>query len=227
MPFLRSMVESCENHSPSSRQSPALLAPRAAISYFLRMNFPVSQEGSQSVYNGWSAARRSPDRSVSALVLSRGLSIGHSEDGRRHAKPSYRGTDGGVVDRRSRTSQRRLRARPRQACLEELQTIARGWSVTKRMLGKPVYNAKNEKVGDVDDLIIAPDSASSYAIIGVGGFLGLGERQVAVPANHLKHTEGRIVLPDATKEALLGHAVIPIREIKDASAASAVRSSWE
>ena len=64
--------------------------------------------------------------------------------------------------------------------VEELQTIARGWSVTKQILGKPVYNAKNEKVGDVDDLIIAPDSASSYAIIGVGGFLGLGERQVAV-----------------------------------------------
>lgn len=86
--------------------------------------------------------------------------------------------------------------------VEELQTIARGWSATKQIIGKPVYNAKNEKVGDVDDLIIAPDSASSYAIIGVGGFLGLGERQVAVPANHLKHTEGRIVLPDATKEAL-------------------------
>ena len=86
--------------------------------------------------------------------------------------------------------------------VEEIQTIARGWSATKQILGKPVYNAKNEKVGEVDDLIIAPDSASSYAIIGVGGFLGLGERQVAVPANHLKHTEGRIVLPDATKEAL-------------------------
>ena len=78
--------------------------------------------------------------------------------------------------------------------VEELQTIARGWSATKQILGKPVYNAKNEKVGDVDDLIIAPDSASSYAIIGVGGFLGLGERQVAVPANHLKHSEGRLVL---------------------------------
>ena len=86
--------------------------------------------------------------------------------------------------------------------VEELKTIARGWSATKQILGKPVYNDKNEKVGDVDDLIIAPDSASSYAIIGVGGFLGLGERQVAVPANHLKHTEGRIVLPGATKEAL-------------------------
>ena len=86
--------------------------------------------------------------------------------------------------------------------VEELKTIARGWSATKQILGKPVYNDKNEKVGDVDDLIIAPDSSVSYAIIGVGGFLGLGERQVAVPVNRFKNTEGRIVLPDATKEAL-------------------------
>ena len=85
---------------------------------------------------------------------------------------------------------------------EELKTIARGWSATKQILGKPVYNDKNEKVGNVDDLIIAPDSSVSYAIIGVGGFLGLGERQVAVPVNRFKNAEGRIVLPDATKDNL-------------------------
>jgi sporulation protein YlmC with PRC-barrel domain len=85
---------------------------------------------------------------------------------------------------------------------EELKTIALGWSAKKQILGKPVYNDKNEKVGDVDDLIIAPDSSVSYAIIGVGGFLGLGERQVAIPVNHFKGGEGRIVLPGATKDAL-------------------------
>jgi sporulation protein YlmC with PRC-barrel domain len=86
--------------------------------------------------------------------------------------------------------------------VEELKTIALGWSAKKQILDKPVYNDKNEKVGDVDDLIIAPDSSASYAIIGVGGFLGLGERQVAIPVNRLKHSEGRIVLPGATKDAL-------------------------
>jgi len=85
---------------------------------------------------------------------------------------------------------------------EELKTIALGWSAKKQILGKPVYNDKNEKVGDVDDLIIAPDSSVSYAIIGVGGFLGLGERQVAIPVNDFKGGEGRIVLPGATKDAL-------------------------
>jgi PRC-barrel domain len=54
----------------------------------------------------------------------------------------------------------------------------------------------------VEDLIIAPDSSVSYAIIGVGGFLGLGERQVAIPVSRFTHCEGRMVLPDATKDAL-------------------------
>jgi sporulation protein YlmC with PRC-barrel domain len=86
--------------------------------------------------------------------------------------------------------------------VEELKTIALGWSAKKQILGKSVYNDKDEKVGDVDDLIIAPDSSVSYAIIGVGGFLGLGERQVAIPVSRFKNSEGRIVLPGATKEAL-------------------------
>jgi sporulation protein YlmC with PRC-barrel domain len=86
--------------------------------------------------------------------------------------------------------------------VEELKTIALGWSAKKQILGKPVYNDKDEKVGDVDDLIIAPDSSVSYAIIGVGGFLGLGERQVAIPVNRFKNSEGRIVLPGAIKDAL-------------------------
>ena len=86
--------------------------------------------------------------------------------------------------------------------VEELKTIALGWSAKKQILGKPVYNDKDEKVGDVDDLIIAPDSSVSYTIIGVGGFLGIGERQVAIPVNHFKSGEGRIVLPGASKDAL-------------------------
>jgi sporulation protein YlmC with PRC-barrel domain len=86
--------------------------------------------------------------------------------------------------------------------VDELKTIALGWSAKKQILSKPVYNDKDEKVGDVDDLIIAPDSSVSYAIIGVGGFLGLGERQVAIPVSRFKNSEGRIVLPGATKDAL-------------------------
>jgi sporulation protein YlmC with PRC-barrel domain len=85
---------------------------------------------------------------------------------------------------------------------EEMVTVAKGWSAKEQIMGKDVYNDKNEKVGVVEDLIIAPDKAVSYAIIGTGGFLGMGKHDVAVRVNQFKLAEGRITLPGATKDAV-------------------------
>jgi len=84
----------------------------------------------------------------------------------------------------------------------EITTIAHGWSAKKQILGKPVYNEQNEKVGQVDDIIVAPDKAISYAIVSVGGFLGLGEHYVAIPFNQFKAGDDKYVLRGATKDAL-------------------------
>ena len=84
----------------------------------------------------------------------------------------------------------------------EITALAHGWSAKKQILGKPVYNDQNEKVGDVDDIIITPDKALSYAIIGVGGFLGLGEHLVAIPFNQFKRGDDKYVLAGATKDKL-------------------------
>jgi sporulation protein YlmC with PRC-barrel domain len=86
--------------------------------------------------------------------------------------------------------------------VEELKVVAVGWSAKKKILGKAVYNDKNEKIGTVDDLIITPDKSVSYAIIGAGGFLGMGKHDVAIPVNQFKEDKGRIVLAGATKDAL-------------------------
>jgi hypothetical protein len=51
---------------------------------------------------------------------------------------------------------------------EQMKVVALGWSAKKKIMGKPVYNDANEKIGIVDDLIITPDQYVSYAIIGVG-----------------------------------------------------------
>ena len=86
---------------------------------------------------------------------------------------------------------------------EELRAVAIGWSAKKQVLGKTVYNEKAEKVGVIDDLIIAPDRAVSFAIIGAGGFVGVGRHDVLIPITQLKQQEdGKIVLPGATKEAI-------------------------
>ena len=85
---------------------------------------------------------------------------------------------------------------------DELVTVATGWSVKKQIMGKDVYNENSEKVGVVDDLIVAPDKAVSYAIIGTGGFLGMDKHDVAIPVNQLKMAEGKITLPGATMDAV-------------------------
>ena len=86
--------------------------------------------------------------------------------------------------------------------VEELKAVAIGWSAKKKILGKAVYNDKNEKIGSVDDLIITPDKSVSYAIIGAGGFLGMGKHDVAIPVGQFKEDKGKIVLAGATKDAL-------------------------
>lgn len=86
--------------------------------------------------------------------------------------------------------------------VEEMRVVAEGWSAKKQILRQPVYNEQQQRVGVVDDLIIAPDSAVSFVIIGAGGFVGVGRHDVATPANQLKQQDGEIVLPGATKEAI-------------------------
>jgi sporulation protein YlmC with PRC-barrel domain len=86
--------------------------------------------------------------------------------------------------------------------VEELKIVAVGWSVKKQILGKTVYNESNQKVGRIDDLIVAPDSAVSFAIIGAGGFVGLGRHDVAVPVQQIKLQDDKFILPGATKDAI-------------------------
>lgn len=89
----------------------------------------------------------------------------------------------------------------------EMETIVVGWSAKRDLLGKTVVNDKNDKIGKIDDLIISPSKdgsapAASFAIIGVGGFLGIGKRDVAIPTAQLKLQEKQLTLPGATKDAL-------------------------
>jgi sporulation protein YlmC with PRC-barrel domain len=84
----------------------------------------------------------------------------------------------------------------------ELREVAKGWSAKKQIIGKDVHNETGEKIGEIDDLIVTPNKSLSYAIVGVGGFLGVGEHQVAVPVSKFKQQMGKIVLRGATKDAL-------------------------
>jgi len=85
--------------------------------------------------------------------------------------------------------------------VEEMKAVALGWSVKKQILGQHVYNEQNQRVGKIDDLIIAPDTAVSFVIVGAGGFV-LARHDVAIPVAQLKQQDRKFVLPGATKEAI-------------------------
>ena len=86
--------------------------------------------------------------------------------------------------------------------VEETENIAIGWSAKKQVLGESVYNDDNKKVGTIDDLIITPDKAISYAIVGAGGFIGVGKHNVAIPITQLQYQNGKFILPGATKDTI-------------------------
>jgi hypothetical protein len=84
----------------------------------------------------------------------------------------------------------------------ELRDVATGWSASRQVLGRPVFNDKDEKIGTVDDIIISPTKSVSYAIVRVGGFLGVAKHDVAVSVDQFSNRGGKLVLAGASKEAL-------------------------
>ena len=86
--------------------------------------------------------------------------------------------------------------------VSELQKIAVGWSARNQILGRSVFNDKGERIGTVDDLIIAPDRAVSFAIIGAGWFVSLVRHDVAIPVNQIHLRNRRLVIDGASKEVL-------------------------
>ncbi len=65
-------------------------------------------------------------------------------------------------------------------------------TLASAFIGRSVYSnddPSSDNIGDVNDLIIGDDGSITDAVVGVGGFLGIGEKNVAVPFDELKVIE--------------------------------------
>ena len=84
----------------------------------------------------------------------------------------------------------------------DVARVALGQRASK-LIGATVVNSKDEKIGTIDDLVVNPDDRVTYAVVSVGGFLGIGNHLVAVPFQAFQNVrQERLMLPGATKEAL-------------------------
>ena len=79
--------------------------------------------------------------------------------------------------------------------------VGPGYRATK-VIGTSVVIDASDAVGWVDDIIIGQDGKTPFVVLSVGGFLGIGNKLVVMPYEQLRTTEGKIMLPGATKDAL-------------------------
>jgi hypothetical protein len=72
-------------------------------------------------------------------------------------------------------------------------------------IGTPVNGKEGQPIGKIANLVFGPEGSIELAVIGVGGFLGVGEKDVAVPFDAIKSdtVNGKhVFVIDATKEQL-------------------------
>ncbi len=80
-------------------------------------------------------------------------------------------------------------------------TLATGYRASK-LLGSSVKNETDEVIGTVDDLIITSSAQVPFAVLSVGGFLGIDKRYVVVLASSLSVVDTHLLLKGATKDTL-------------------------
>jgi sporulation protein YlmC with PRC-barrel domain len=119
------------------------------------------------------------------------------------------------------------------AVAQDSQLLTKGYTLVdtdglaSKLIGFPVYSSPAndaERIGEINDIVIGESGSISAVILGVGGFLGVGEKNVAIEYNLLDwvtaedNTE-RLVL-ETTKEAL--NSAAPVELVDDNPADTAV-----
>jgi hypothetical protein len=113
---------------------------------------------------------------------------------------------------------------PGQILVQDANTI-----LAKELIGQTVYAPDKAKIGSISDLILSKDGRTVEGfVIGVGGFLGIGEKSVAMKLDRLKMTtdaDGRLQLTmDVKKEELTNTPTFKSKKDQDAEKQAAERA---
>jgi len=106
----------------------------------------------------------------------------------------------------SATTDRASTAAP--AAASDTSSFRGSWR-TSKLVGLNVYNDSNESIGSVNDLLTDKSGDIKAVVIGVGGFLGIGEHLVAVPLDKVKFVDEPIAYNAASSAPAGGGATRP------------------
>ena len=110
---------------------------------------------------------------------------------------------------------------PPAARAEVPKLVSPHWRASK-MIGLVVYNEQNERLGDINEIILDKDGKTLGYVIGAGGFLGMGEHDILVEPDKIKFVNE----PRRTQTSANPPANPPATTRTDTSA-SAPRSATE
>ena len=86
-----------------------------------------------------------------------------------------------------------------------LSKPAADWTPVAMYYQQDIHNKAGEKIGTIKDLLIGPDGRIHAAVLSIGRFLGLGDKDIAVPMSALeidRRSDGSRVTIDVVRETL-------------------------
>jgi sporulation protein YlmC with PRC-barrel domain len=99
-----------------------------------------------------------------------------------------------------------------------------GWRASK-LIGLNVYNDQNEKLGDISEILVDKSGKVAGVVIGVGGFLGMGQHDILVDMGKLKFVD-EPVRTSATSNTTTTGAANANRPANQPAATTSTRSKW-
>jgi PRC-barrel domain len=76
----------------------------------------------------------------------------------------------------------------------DVQKLSAGYRASK-VIGSSVLNDANEAIGKIDDLLVSTDGKAPYAVLSIGGFLGMDTHLIVIPYDSFNLLDNKIVLP--------------------------------
>jgi sporulation protein YlmC with PRC-barrel domain len=95
---------------------------------------------------------------------------------------------------------------------------------TSKVVGLYVYNDNNENIGSINDLLMDKNGNIKAAVIGVGGFLGVGEHLVAIAFDKIKFSDQPVAQSSASSGS--GSTNRPSSTTGSASSTSSSKNQW-
>jgi sporulation protein YlmC with PRC-barrel domain len=93
-----------------------------------------------------------------------------------------------------------------------------------KLIGSAIYDPSDQKIGTIDELVLNPDGKVADVVLGVGGFLGAGEKHVAVAIADLKRGKNDHFVLNTTKDALKQMANFDLKAEGAARSGSSTRN---